>query len=78
MLTVISLNGGGKMSHLTDDEKKKIIKRRGNVSDGDGKVHDTRSLEIHHKDRNPNNNDPQNLRVLTKTEHIKLHKRYGY
>ncbi len=65
------------MSLLTEDEKKEIIKRRHNVSDGDGKQHDTRSLEIHHKDRNTNNNDPQNLRVLTKQEHKDLHKRYG-
>ena len=32
-------------------------------------------LEIHHKDRNPNNNDPRNLRVLTTKEHEELHKR---
>jgi hypothetical protein len=65
------------MSLLTEGEKKKIIKRRHNISDGDGKEHDIRSLEIHHKDRNPYNNDPQNLRVLTKREHKELHKRYG-
>jgi hypothetical protein len=65
------------MSLLTEEEKKEIIKRRGYISDGDRKEHDTRSLEIHHKDRNPNNNDPQNLRVLTRREHQELHKRYG-
>jgi hypothetical protein len=63
------------MSLLSEDDKKEIIKRRHNISDGDKKEHDTRSLEIHHKDRNPQNNDPQNLRVLTRREHQELHKR---
>jgi hypothetical protein len=66
------------MSHLTDKEKEEVIRRRGNISDGDGKKHPISNLEIHHKDRNPNHNDPQNLRVLTKKEHQDLHKRYGY
>jgi len=66
------------MSHLTDKEKEEIIRRRGNVSNGDEKKHPISNLEIHHKDRNPNNNDPKNLRVLTKKEHQDLHKRYGY
>ncbi len=65
------------MSLLTEEEKKEIIKRRGYISNGDGKEHDPRSLEIHHKDRNPHNNDPRNLRVLTRREHQELHKRYG-
>jgi hypothetical protein len=63
------------MSLLTEAEKKEIIKRRHNISDGDGKEHDIRSLEIHHKDRNPHNNDPQNLRVLTKREHKDINKK---
>lgn len=65
------------MTLLTEEEKKEIIKRRGYVSDGDGKKHDRRSLQIHHKDRNPHNNNPRNLRILTKREHKELHKRYG-
>jgi len=28
---------------------------------------------VHHKDRNPENNDPANLMVLTKKEHYILH-----
>lgn len=64
------------MARLTPNEKEEIIRRRGCKSDGDGAVHRLSSLEIHHKDRNPNNNDPQNLRVLTKKEHDKLHKKY--
>ena len=65
------------MSLLTQEEKKEVIKRRHNISDGDKKEHDTRSLVIHHKDRNPHNNDPQNLRVLTTREHKELHNRSG-
>jgi len=66
-----------KMSYLTSKEKEEIIRRRRNISDGDGKKHPINNLEIHHRDRNPNNNDPQNLRVLTKKEHKDLHERYG-
>jgi len=66
------------MSHLSSKDKEEIIRRRGNISDGDGNKHPITNLEIHHKDRNPNNNDPQNLRVLTKKEHEDLHKRFGY
>jgi len=60
---------------LTDVQKQEIIDRRGHRSDGDGKVH--RILEVHHKDRNPKNNDPSNLRLLTPKEHEELHKRAG-
>lgn len=65
------------MSRLTSEEKEKIIRRRNNISDGDKMKHPISNLEIHHKDRNPNNNDPQNLRVLTVKEHQDLHKRSG-
>ena len=64
------------MARLTSEERKEIIGRRGCRSDGDGKRHSISNLEIHHRDRNPNNNDPRNLRVLTKQEHDDLHKRY--
>jgi len=63
---------------LTDAERQAIIDRRGHRSDGDGKVHWSSNLDIHHKDRNPGNNDPSNLRVLTKEEHQELHKRAGH
>jgi hypothetical protein len=63
---------------LTDAERQAIIDRRGHRSDGDGKVHRSSNLDIHHKDRNPKNNDPANLRVLTKQEHQSLHKRAGH
>jgi hypothetical protein len=65
------------MSRLTSAEKEEIIRRRGYRSDGDGQVHRISNLEIHHKDRNPENNDPRNLRVLTKKEHDELHERAG-
>lgn len=63
------------MAKLTPKEREEIIRRRGTKSDKTGKKSRIDSLEIHHKDRNPNNNDPRNLRVLTKKEHDDLHKR---
>ena len=65
------------MPKLTSDEREAIIRRRGCKSDGDDKVHRINNLEIHHKDRNPENNDPRNLRVLTIKEHDDLHGRSG-
>ena len=66
------------MGNLTPQKREEIIRRRGNTSDGDGQKHPITNLEIHHKDRNPDNNDPQNLRVLTPKEHDELHKRAGH
>ena len=63
------------MSLLTPSQKEAIIRRRRCRSEKDGRVHRITNLEIHHKDRNPNNNDPRNLRVLTKKEHDELHRR---
>lgn len=60
---------------LTEAQKEVIIDRRGHRSDGDGKVH--RILDVHHKDRDPSNNDPSNLRLLIPKEHETLHKRAG-
>jgi hypothetical protein len=65
------------MSLLTPSEKEAIIRRRGSISDGDGKKHPISNLVIHHKDRNPNNNNPSNLRVLTVKEHQELHAKYS-
>ena len=56
------------MPRLSSDDRDEILKRRHYESNGDGKVHRPSNLDIHHKDRNPNNNDPRNLRVLTKKE----------
>lgn len=63
------------MTLLTSDEREKIIRRRGTKSDKTGNKSRIDRLIIHHKDRNPDNNDPTNLRVLTKKEHQKLHER---
>lgn len=60
---------------LSKDERENIIRRRGTKSDKTGNKGRIDYLEIHHKDRNPNNNDPENLRVLTTKEHQELHKR---
>ncbi len=65
------------MAKLTEKEREEIIRRRGTKSDKTGKKSRIDSLEIHHKDRDPKNNDPKNLRVLTKKEHDDLHKRAG-
>ena len=63
------------MTLLTSAEREEIIRRRGTKSDKTGNKSRIDSLEIHHKDRNPHNNDPRNLRVLTKKEHHDLHSR---
>ena len=60
---------------LSSNQKNEIIQRRGSKSDKTGKRHRPDNLEIHHKDRNPGNNDPDNLRVLTPKEHDSLHGR---
>jgi len=63
------------MPELTSEEREQIIRRRGSKSAKTGKKHPISSLVIHHKNRNPRNNDPRNLRVLTIKEHKDLHKR---
>ena len=63
------------MPLLTKAQREKIIRRRGTKSDKTGKKSRIDSLEIHHMDRDPENNDPRNLRVLTKKEHDELHSR---
>lgn len=59
---------------LSPEDKREIIRRRGGDSDKSGK---RGNLEIHHTDRNPKNNDPSNLRVLTGKEHRDVHNRAG-
>jgi len=63
------------MTLLTSKQREEIIRRRGTKSDKTKKKSRIDFLEIHHIDRNPNNNDPRNLRVLTTKEHEELHKR---
>lgn len=38
-----------------------------------GKFYLKPELEVHHIDENKLNNQPENLLILTKSEHIKLH-----
>lgn len=66
------------MTLLTSKEKEEIIKRRGYKSAKTRKKHRIDNLIIHHIDSNPSNNDPKNLKVLTREEHKKLHNRLGY
>jgi len=61
------------MGKLTPQQREEIIRRRDCKSDKDGERHRIFNLVIHHKDRNPENNDPRNLRVLTEKEHQDLH-----
>lgn len=63
------------MALLSKKEREIIIRRRHTKSDKTGKPGRIDFLEIHHKDRNPENNDPTNLSVLTIKEHQDLHKR---
>ena len=63
------------MPRLTSAKREELIRRRGTKSDKTGDKRRIDNLEVHHKDRNPNNNDLKNLRVLTKKEHHNLHNR---
>lgn len=63
------------MAELTDKQKEAIKKRRRYICDRDKRRHRSSTLEIHHKDRNANHNDPRNLRVLCKDHHDDLHRR---
>lgn len=63
------------MAKITSKEREEIIRRRGTKSDKTGNKSRIDNLEIHHMDRNIHNNDPKNLRVLTKQEHEDLHAR---
>jgi hypothetical protein len=66
------------MSELSDADKEAIKKRRGYRCDRDGRKHQSRTLQIHHKDRNRQHNESDNLRVLCKKHHAELHRRAGY
>ncbi|MBE0414964.1 MAG: HNH endonuclease [Dehalococcoidia bacterium] len=47
----------------------------GNTCDRCKRKFRTRNLQIHHKDRDPENNRLKNLRVLCKRHHIDLHRK---
>jgi len=63
------------MGLLSEEEKYEIMKRRSFKSDKTGKKHPPSNLEIHHPNRNPKDNRPENLRLLTPKEHDDLHRR---
>ena len=63
------------MPELSKEQKDEIIKRRGSKSGKTGVKYPPSELVIHHRNRNPKNNDPKNLVVLTEKEHKDLHKR---
>ena len=63
------------MPRITPRQREEIIRRRGTKSDKTGSKSRIDNLEVHHEDRDPENNDPRNLRVLTKKEHHDLHNR---
>lgn len=63
------------MPRLTPEQREAIIRHRGCRSDKTGQKHRISNLVIHHKNRDPENNRPQNLSVLTIKEHEELHKR---
>ena len=63
------------MPELSKEQKDAIIKRRGSKSGKTGVKHPPGKLVIHHRNRNPKNNAPKNLVVLTKQEHKDLHRR---
>ena len=65
------------MSELTTEQKLEIIKRREYRDDITKRKHPAKTLEIHHKNRNTEDNKGSNLRLLTEEQHKALHKRAG-
>ncbi|MFQ6084533.1 MAG: HNH endonuclease signature motif containing protein [Candidatus Aminicenantia bacterium] len=58
---------------LSNDERYKLMKRRGWKCDRCGKRVTTSTGDIHHKDRNPKNDNLSNLRVLCRPCHFEVH-----
>lgn len=58
---------------LSDTQRFIIMQRRGWECDRCGKKVNTATGEIHHKDRNPNNDNTSNLRLLCKNCHLAIH-----
>lgn len=66
------------MAQLTEAQKEAIKERRGYICDRDGRRHQSKTLEIHHKDRNRQHNESENVRVLCNKHHVDLHRRAGH
>jgi 5-methylcytosine-specific restriction endonuclease McrA len=58
---------------LTPKQRSDLIRRRGGDCDGCGKRVNAGNAQIHHKNRNPNDDRPSNLRLLCTPCHDKLH-----
>lgn len=63
------------MSELTTTQRLAIIKRRDYRDDITGQKHPAKVLELHHKNRDTEDNRGGNIRVLTIEQHQKLHRR---
>jgi len=66
------------MAELTSEQRLAVIKRREYRDDITGQKHPAKVLEIHHKNRDTEDNSGNNLRILTKEQHKELHKRAGH
>jgi len=63
------------MSILSETEKRKIfIRRRGKCAGCGKKIRGLPDAEFHHKNRNRNDNRPENISLLHQRCHIELHK----
>ena len=66
------------MPELTTAQRLAIIKRREYRDDITGKKHPAKVLELHHKNRDTEDNRGINIRVLTIEQHQELHRRAKY
>ncbi|MBM3313838.1 HNH endonuclease [candidate division WOR-3 bacterium] len=58
---------------LSESQKREVMQRRGWTCDRCGRRVTSAYGEIHHRDRNPQHNEPDNLRVLCRECHMKVH-----
>lgn len=65
------------MPELTAAQRLAIIQRRDYRDDITGGKHPEKVLELHHKNRDTNDNSGSNIRVLTIEQHQELHRRAG-
>jgi len=66
------------MPELTPEQRLEIIKRRDYRDDITEQKHPAKVLQVHHKNRDTEDNKGSNLRLLTKEQHKALHKKAGY
>ncbi len=63
------------MAKLTPAQRLAIIKRREYRDDVTGGKHPEKVLELHHKNRDTDDNKDSNIRVLTIEQHQNLHRK---